>query len=58
MFKVSERNIDANTRHEVKRKQSFKVITTRKFHPGEHQLSIIVNGQDMAVKGFELVMMD
>lgn len=56
VFKISERNIDANARHEIKRKQSFKVITTRKFHPGEHQLSIILNGQEMAVKGFELVM--
>ncbi|MCJ8270872.1 MAG: DNA alkylation repair protein, partial [Psychrosphaera sp.] len=54
VFKISERAIESRQTHEVTRKQSFKLITTRKFYPGEHQLSIIINGQEKAVKTFEL----
>lgn len=41
-------------RHHVKKKQSFKVISTRRFYPGEHSLDILVNGKRMASVSFVL----
>lgn len=29
----------------IQRKQSFRLITTRKFYPGQQQLPIILNGR-------------
>ncbi|MGF1874069.1 DNA alkylation repair protein [Photobacterium frigidiphilum] len=55
VFKISEREIEPNKVYKINRKQSFKVITTRKFHTGIHQLSIIINGQESQIKNFELV---
>lgn len=36
--------------HTISRKHSFKDLSTRKHYPGEHQISIIVNGEEK-VKG-------
>ncbi|MEH6533963.1 MAG: DNA alkylation repair protein [Photobacterium frigidiphilum] len=55
VFKISEREIEPNKVYKINRKQSFKVITTRKFHTGIHQLSIIINGQESQIKNFKLV---
>ncbi|QNK63127.1 DNA alkylation repair protein [Pedobacter sp. PAMC26386] len=55
VFKISERDYQPNETAVVNRKQSFKIITTRKFYPGQHQLSIILNGQENELKDFELV---
>lgn len=55
VFKISEKNYAAETRTAVKRQQSFKLITTRKFYAGVHQLSILVNGQEMGIGHFELI---
>ncbi len=54
VFKISEREIAKGEVYPVQRKQSFKVITTRKFHPGLHQLSIILNGRELNVIDFHL----
>ncbi|SEB38581.1 3-methyladenine DNA glycosylase AlkC [Tenacibaculum sp. MAR_2009_124] len=42
VFKISEKEYPANSSTNVTRKQSFKIITTRKFHLGLHQVSVIV----------------
>ncbi|USD68256.1 DNA alkylation repair protein [Vibrio sp. SCSIO 43136] len=55
VFKISEREISAGELYKVTRKQSFKIITTRKFHPGLHQVSIILNGQEWQRLDFELL---
>lgn len=34
---------------------SFKVITTRKYHPGMHGISVRINGEDYGYEEFELV---
>lgn len=44
VFKISERTYLSGQKETIKRKQSFKPITTRKFYPGLHKLSLIVNG--------------
>lgn len=54
VFKISEKIYQANEKVKVSRKQSFKLITTRKFYPGIQQLSVIVNGEEKEVLNFEL----
>lgn len=55
VFKISEREYSAHSVTEVVRKQSFRLITTRVFHPGLHQVSIILNGKEFEKLDFELV---
>lgn len=54
VFKISERVLSANEKLVINRKQSFRLITTRKFYPGQQQLSIIVNGLERKTMKFEL----
>ncbi|MDD7913699.1 hypothetical protein [Polaribacter ponticola] len=54
VFKISEKVYDKNSTTSIKRKQSFKIITTRKFHIGEHQISIIINGIEFGALSFNL----
>jgi 3-methyladenine DNA glycosylase AlkC len=58
VFKISERTLPANSTVSINRKQSFKPMTTRKLHPGRHELSLILNGREMEKIGFELVIDD
>ena len=55
VFKISERSLATNEIHQVLRKQSFKPISTRVYHAGVHQVSIILNGKEFAAKDFELI---
>jgi hypothetical protein len=54
VFKVSEKTYPENSSNTINRKHSFKVITTRKFHVGKHQLSIIINGNELEKFNFKL----
>ena len=51
VFKISERMIAGNQQETITRNQSFKLISTRVFHPGTHKLSIIINGQESVTSG-------
>jgi len=53
VFKISEGCYER--RKKISRKQSFKDLTTRKHYPGEHNLTIIINGCEMADIAFELL---
>lgn len=55
VFKISEKTYAAGEQVTITRKQSFRLITTRVFYPGKHQLSIIINGQEYPAKAFELI---
>ena len=55
VFKISEKKIAPSEVISITRKQSFRIITTRKFYPGEQQISIIINGEEKANKCFLLV---
>lgn len=55
VFKISEKEYAGTSVTAVNRKHSFKLITTRKFHTGRHQLSIIINGNEFEVIDFELL---
>lgn len=54
VYKISEKEYLANSVSKVARKQSFKVVTTRKFHVGEHVLSVIINGKEVEERTFDL----
>jgi 3-methyladenine DNA glycosylase AlkC len=55
VFKISEKNYPPNQLIKVERNQSFKIITTRVFHTGIHELSIIINGTESETLNFELI---
>ncbi len=55
VFKISEKEYEPNSSTNIIRKQSFKIITTRKFHLGLHQVSIIVNGHEFDKYDFQLI---
>jgi len=55
VFKVSERPFTPSEAAQVIKKQSFRPITTRAFYPGQHKLSIILNGQERGIAEFELL---
>ncbi|WP_289658417.1 DNA alkylation repair protein [Flavobacterium panacagri] len=54
VFKISEKIYHPNQMIKIERNQSFKLITTRVFYTGIHQLSIIINGTESEVLEFEL----
>jgi 3-methyladenine DNA glycosylase AlkC len=54
VFKISERIIAPKEEIKIKRKQSFKLITTRQFYLGNQYVSVIVNGVERAKDEFDL----
>jgi len=55
VFKISERIYQDRQKNLVIKKQSFKLITTRKFYSGWHKVSVIVNGSEKIVGEFQLI---
>jgi len=55
VYKISEKNYPENSTTTIHRKQPFKEITTRKFHPGRHEVSLIINGKEFKKATFELI---
>ncbi len=53
VFQVAEKEYGPG-RQQLKRKLSFQDMTTRKHYPGEHFLSFIINGKEMAKSSFYL----
>lgn len=49
IFQIKEANFEPGS-HTITKKHSFKNRSTRKHYPGEHQITIIVNG-DVKAKG-------
>ena len=54
VFKISEKNYAPHSTININRKQSFKPVSTRKYHMGEHLVSIIINGVEVEEGSFEL----
>lgn len=54
VFMISEKIYPENSITTINRKQSFRLITTRKYYPGLHQLSLIINGNETEKLDFEL----
>ncbi|KAA5539122.1 DNA alkylation repair protein [Adhaeribacter rhizoryzae] len=55
VFKISERIYGPGEMAVIVRKQSFRTITTRTFYVGEHQVAVLVNGQETKTQTFTLV---
>lgn len=55
VFKISERQFKAGEKATIVRRQSFKIITTRKYYPGQHKVSIIINGREQKTAFFEVL---
>jgi len=55
VFKISERIYEGDESCLIKRRQSFRPITTRQFYTGEHLLAIIINGEEKKSVAFSLV---
>lgn len=55
VFKISEKTYEPHIGVQLKRQQPFKLITTRKFHVGLHQVALIINGKEYDKHDFELV---
>lgn len=55
VFKISEKIMDPGSVFQCNRKQHFRIITTRKYYPGRHQLSVIINGEEKIRESFELL---
>jgi len=55
VHKISEKDYAENSVTQITRKQSFKLVTTRVFHLGLHQVSVIVNGKEFEKYNFELI---
>jgi 3-methyladenine DNA glycosylase AlkC len=53
VFKITENDFNPGN-HSIARKHSFVDMTTRKHYPGEHHISIIVNGVEKEKIVFEL----
>ena len=53
VFQIREGTFEPGT-HAVSKKLSLADQSTRKHHPGEHQISILVNGVEKAKASFEL----
>ncbi|NUN04672.1 MAG: DNA alkylation repair protein [Bdellovibrio sp.] len=54
VFKLTTKKMKAKETLEIKKKHSFKPITTRVYYPGTHYLEIMVNGQLLEKIPFEL----
>jgi len=54
VFKLTENTFLPGQTVEIKRKQSFRNLTTRKHFPGKHGISILANGKEHARGEFTL----
>ncbi|WP_106830211.1 DNA alkylation repair protein [Parabacteroides pacaensis] len=55
VHKISEKEYTGNSVTGIIRKHSFRVVTTRKFHLGLHQVAVIINGNEFQKHDFELI---
>ncbi|MDL2241382.1 DNA alkylation repair protein [Bacteroidales bacterium OttesenSCG-928-L03] len=55
VYRISEKDYAENSTTGIIRKHSFKVVTTRKLHPGLHQVAVVINGNEFERHDFELL---
>lgn len=54
-FKLATRTLEPEEKLKVGREHSFRAITTRRYHPGMHAISLQINGVESARAQFELL---
>ena len=55
VHKISEKEYPEDSIAKISRKHSFKEVTTRKLHLGQHQVAVIINGKEMGKLDFKLI---
>ena len=55
VHKISEKEYAENSITHIIRKHSFREVTTRVFHCGLYQVSMIINGNELERYNFELI---
>jgi len=55
VHKISEKEYAENSTTPITRKHSFRMVTTRKFYAGLHQVAIIINGNEFEKHNFKLL---
>ena len=55
VHKISEKEYSENSTTQIVRRHSFRVVTTRKFHLGLHQVAVVINGNEFDKHDFELI---
>lgn len=55
VFKISERNLEGNAELKMEKNHSIKLISTRKYYYGEHEISLIINGIELKKASFQLI---
>jgi 3-methyladenine DNA glycosylase AlkC len=53
-FKLATRTLAPGEQIQIAREHSFRPITTRRYHPGTHAISLQINGVESAHADFEL----
>lgn len=53
-FKLAVRSLAPGERLSIRKTHSFRVITTRRYHPGPHAVELLVNGVRVGRRGFDL----
>ena len=56
VFKWKNITLHHGQPHSLSKSHPFKIITTRKYYPGEHAVELLINGQSMAYQTFDLVL--
>ena len=54
VFKISEKEYAPGETNRIVRRHGFQTITTRRYYPGDHFVSVIVNGAEQVKVPFEL----
>jgi 3-methyladenine DNA glycosylase AlkC len=54
-FKLTTRTVEPGETYELSREHSFRVLTTRRYHPGQHAVELQVNGVRSGRAEFALV---
>ncbi|MCC5036580.1 DNA alkylation repair protein [Streptomyces sp. WAC 00631] len=57
-FKLATRTLAPDERIQVTREHSFRPITTRRYYPGQHAISLQINGVESARADFVLAFVD
>lgn len=56
VFRLRDTVIETRSKNIIKKKISFKSVTTRKHYPGKHFLSLQINGKIFDKKSFDLIL--
>ncbi|MGO7207845.1 DNA alkylation repair protein, partial [Rhizobium ruizarguesonis] len=56
VFKCKTIMLAPGQSHAIERRHAMRPITTRRYYPGEHRITIIVNGAEIASQSFVLFM--